>query len=128
MREGKVIEGRLQRIVSHRVVRRNFFLLLKPGKGGFFISKAVHKLEATACRPVKTRPSDTCVSWPSSKLRRSFTRPLNQLYESRTIASIAARASGLVGSKPLGAAFNGEDFTSSTLMPIVLSTSEKFGY
>ena len=41
---------------------------------------------------------------------------------------MAARASGLVGSKPLGAALSGEDLISSTLMPMVFRTSVKFGY
>ena len=42
--------------------------------------------------------------------------------------SIAARASGLVGSNPFGAAFRGEDLISSTLTPSVFSRSVKFGY
>jgi hypothetical protein len=41
---------------------------------------------------------------------------------------MAARASGEVGSKPLGAAFRGEDLISSTLMPSVLRRSATFGY
>ena len=41
---------------------------------------------------------------------------------------VAARASGLVGSKPLGAALSGDDFTSSTLTPTVFSRSVTFGY
>ena len=45
-----------------------------------------------------------------------------------TIAASAARASGLVGSKPFGAALSGEDFTSSTLTPRVFRRSVKFGY
>ena len=40
----------------------------------------------------------------------------------------AARASGLVGSKPFGAAFSGEDFTASTSTPILSSRPAKFGY
>ena len=36
------------------------------------------------------------------------------------IDSIAARASGLVGSKPFGAALSGEDLIDSTLTPILL--------
>ena len=45
-----------------------------------------------------------------------------------TIDSIAARASGLVGSKPLGAALSGEDLISSTLTPIVFRSSVTLGY
>ncbi len=41
---------------------------------------------------------------------------------------MAARASGLVGSKPLGAALSGLDLIDSTLMPSVFSASVKFGY
>ena len=44
------------------------------------------------------------------------------------MASIAARASGEVGSKPLGAALSGEDLISSTLMPIVFKRSATLGY
>ena len=40
----------------------------------------------------------------------------------------AARASGLVGSKPSGAALSGDDFTDSTLTPILSSRSVTLGY
>ena len=43
------------------------------------------------------------------------------------MASSAACASGLVGSKPFGAALSGEDFTSSIFTPMVFSTSVKLG-
>ena len=43
-------------------------------------------------------------------------------------AAMAARASGLVGSKPLGAAFSGEERIASTLTPTVFRSSVKFGY
>src|SRR5262249_35790428 len=82
---------------------------------------------STAWRPVNTRPSATCSTVASSMCRRSFTRARNQAYESLTTDSRAARASGLVGSNPLGAALSGEDFTSSTLTPTVFMSSLKFG-
>ena len=40
---------------------------------------------------------------------------------------IIAQQTSLVGSNPLGAAFSGEDFTSSTLTPTVFSNSVKLG-
>ena len=40
----------------------------------------------------------------------------------------AAVASGLVGSKPSGAAFSGVDFTASILTPILPRSSAKSGY
>src|SRR5215468_10762551 len=44
------------------------------------------------------------------------------------MASIAARASGEVGSKPLGAALSGDDLISSTLTPSVFKRSVTLGY
>ena len=41
---------------------------------------------------------------------------------------MAARASGLVGSKPFGAALSGLDLINSTLTPILSRRSVKFGY
>jgi hypothetical protein len=81
-----------------------------------------------ACLPVKTRPSATRLSSASVRFRLSCTKDLNQLKESDTKAASAARASGLVGSNPLGAAFSGEDLTSSTETPIKSKRREKLGY
>ena len=44
------------------------------------------------------------------------------------IDSIAARASGEVGSKPFGAALSGEDLIVSTLTPTLSSRSATLGY
>jgi hypothetical protein len=105
--------------------------------GYFFASQATAvfsspswstSLSAKPCRPVNTRPSATFSSAASSRLRRFCTNALNQAYESITISSTALMASGLVGSKLEGAALSGDDFTVSTLTPMVFRSSVKFGY
>src|SRR4029453_14390282 len=96
--------------------------------GGFLVAELIDQLEIDRLTAGKHPPVRDFFEQRIVQAAALFDEPAEPGKGSFTSASSAARASGLVGSKPLGAAFSGEDFTSSTLTPTVFINSVKFGY
>ena len=78
--------------------RRVAWLALDPGDGDLrlFLTHLVAAIQTA--EPEAGADALALLEAGASMCRRSRTNPLNQAYESLTIASMAARASGLVGS------------------------------